>query len=136
MTLYLLGPFTSGPFVCCNFVHYLFRKVFCNIVIQKFQNYSPWTRCLALYMSLFQNNYWCKNYYIFLIKYLRMKYKILPKASILCNKIICFFSLWFSFRRLFFVCFFSNVLMQTPEAVYLLKVRNKDTTGIIENCLN
>ena len=33
----LTGPTFSGPFTCCNFMHYLFRKVFCNILIQKFQ---------------------------------------------------------------------------------------------------
>ena len=35
--------FLSGSFVCCNFMHHLFWKVFCNILIQKFKNYTPWT---------------------------------------------------------------------------------------------
>ena len=53
------------------------------------------------------------------------------------------------FQSSFFICFFSNLLIQsdymlqqkwciekdkTPEAVYLLKVTNNDTTGIIESC--
>ena len=53
MTPYLPGPTLGGSFLCCNFMHYLFRKVSSNIVIQKFQNYSPRTGCLALYISLF-----------------------------------------------------------------------------------
>ena len=53
MTLYLPGRTLSGSFLCCNFMHYLFRKAFYNILIEKFQNYSPLTGYLALYMSLF-----------------------------------------------------------------------------------
>ena len=53
MTLYLPGRTLSGSFLCCNFMHYLFRKAFCNILIEKFQNYSPLAGYLALYMSLF-----------------------------------------------------------------------------------
>ena len=53
MTLYLPGPNLFGSFVCCNVMHDLSRKVFCNILIQKFQNYTPRTGCLARYMSLF-----------------------------------------------------------------------------------
>ena len=53
MTIYLPGRTLSGSFLCCNIMHYLFRKAFCNILIQKFQNYSPLTGYLALYMSLF-----------------------------------------------------------------------------------
>ena len=59
-----------GSFTCCNFIHFLFRNVFCNILIQIFFNpesYSPQTECLALYLSLFQKNYWCRKYCIFLI---------------------------------------------------------------------
>ena len=65
-TLCLPGPTLSGSFEYCNFMHYLFRKVFCNILIPKFRNYSPRTGCLALYRSLFWNNYWYKKYCIFL----------------------------------------------------------------------
>ena len=50
----------SNSFACCNFVHYLSRKVFCNILFQKFLNYTPGTGGLAPYMSLFQNKYWCR----------------------------------------------------------------------------
>ena len=39
MTQYLPGLTLSGSFVWCNFMHYLFMKVFCIILIQKFQNY-------------------------------------------------------------------------------------------------
>ena len=39
-------------YICCNFIHCLFRKVFCNILIHKFQSHSPRTECLALYMSM------------------------------------------------------------------------------------
>ena len=67
MTLYLPEPTLSGSFVCYDFMHYLFKKVFYDILIQKFQNYSPQAECLALYMSLFLNIYWCKKYFIFLI---------------------------------------------------------------------
>ena len=49
-----------------NFMHCLFRKIFCNILIQKFQNYSPRIGCLALCMTLTKNNYWCKKYCNFL----------------------------------------------------------------------
>ena len=38
MTLCLADPTLSGSLVCCNFMHYLFRKVFWNILIQKFQS--------------------------------------------------------------------------------------------------
>ena len=38
MNLYLPGSTSSRSFVCCYFMHYLFTKVFCNILIQKFQN--------------------------------------------------------------------------------------------------
>ena len=27
MSLYLLGPTLSGPFVCCNFMHYLLQSL-------------------------------------------------------------------------------------------------------------
>ena len=64
-TLFLTGPKLPASFVSCNFIHYIFRKVFCNILIQKFQNSSTRTGCLALYISLFQNNYWRKKYFIF-----------------------------------------------------------------------
>ena len=50
-----------------NFIHCLFRKIFCNILIQKFQNYSPRIGCLALCMTLAKNNYWCKKYCNFLL---------------------------------------------------------------------
>ena len=65
ITLFLTGPKLPASFVSCNFIHYIFRKVFCNILIQKFQNSSTRTGCLALYISLFQNNYWRKKYFIF-----------------------------------------------------------------------
>ena len=106
LTLYLPGPTLSGSFVCCYCMHYLFRKISCNILIQKFQNCSSQTACLALTMSLFQKNYWCKNYWVFfaacdkhplsgsfldrriilwdwtchIIKIFRMQCKILPKT--------------------------------------------------------
>ena len=53
ITLYLPGPTLFVSFVCCNVMHDLSRKVFCNILIQKFQNYTPRTGCLARYISLF-----------------------------------------------------------------------------------
>ena len=58
-------PILSESFLCCNFMHYLFRKAFCNILIQKFQNCSHQTGCLALYTSLFQKDYWCQKLYFF-----------------------------------------------------------------------
>ena len=33
----LTGSTWPGSFICCSFIHYLFRKVFFNILIQKFQ---------------------------------------------------------------------------------------------------
>ena len=52
MTLYLTGStLLSGSLLCCSFMHYLFRKLFCNILIQKFQIYSPQTGCLALILE-------------------------------------------------------------------------------------
>ena len=80
--------------------------------------------------------------------------KSYSRRCILSKKKQFVFLLWFSFRRSFFVCFLSNVLMytcfhsnwfhietwkwciekdKTPEGVYLLKVTNKDT-GIIKSC--
>ena len=38
-----------------------FYALFCNILIEKFQNCSLRTGCLAQYMALFKNNYWCKK---------------------------------------------------------------------------
>ena len=52
ITIYLPGSTLFGSFICCNFMHYLFRKVFNNILIQKSQNYSPLSVRLALDMSL------------------------------------------------------------------------------------
>ena len=60
LILYLPEPTLSGSLICWNFVNYLFRKAFCNILILKFQN------CLVIYMPLTQNNYWCKNTVFFL----------------------------------------------------------------------
>ena len=67
MTLYLPGPTLSRSFVRCNFIHQLFGKVFCNILIEKVPNYSPRTGFLALYMSLFKNNYWCAKNTVFFV---------------------------------------------------------------------
>ena len=47
----LTEPTLSRLFTCCNVIHYLFRKVFCNILIKKFQSCSPRTGCLALYVE-------------------------------------------------------------------------------------
>ena len=89
-----------------------------------------------------------------IIKFLRMQYKILPKTLHTFNKIVCFSSA--VFFPSFILCLlllkcsdanlsslsliiFRNINWctekdKTPEAVYLFKVSNKDTTSIIESC--
>ena len=95
-----------GSFICCNFIHYHFRKVFCNILIQKFQSYSPRTRCLARICPYFRESIGAKNTVFtcfcgllhplsrsffnrrvilwdwtrHAIKYLQMQWKILPMS--------------------------------------------------------
>ena len=90
-----------------------------------------------------------------IIKYITMQYKILPKMLHTFNKTVCFYSMVFC--QVLILCLFllkcSDVYLcsllliifwnikimyqkkkKTLEAGHLLKVSNKDTTGIIESC--
>ena len=129
-------------------MHYLFRKAFCNILIQKFQNYN---------LSNFLSNYWCQKCCIFLflrpvtkthfpdhlqtatfqiiffswgwtshiIKYLKIQCKMLPERRILLNKIVCFSSMAFSSAHVLFVS--SQMIWCTLVFTltdYILKYKN------------
>ena len=54
MKPYLPGPTLSRSFVCFYFMHYLSRKVFCNTLIHKFQNYSPRTVFSTVYVLVLE----------------------------------------------------------------------------------
>ena len=134
-----------------------FWKVFCNNILYSLSlrlvtntHFPDHLRTLA-----FQIIFWSPRYTI----RLDIRHKIFANVMQNLTQDVAYFQkknilLWFSFRRSFFVCFPSNVLMytcfhsnwfhietwkwciekdKTPEGVYLLKVTNKDT-GIIESC--
>ena len=134
-------------------MHYLFRKVFCNILIKKFQNYTPRTGCIALYMSLILNIYRCPKYCILLlllpfhiISFLELGHptwkntyeyntKTYLRRYILLNKIVCFFSS----KVLSPVLIFYFFLLKCPDTdlcpPWLITYWNKnDESPLSESC--
>ena len=128
----------SESFVRCTFMHYLFRKVFCNIFFQKFWNYTPGQGIQHCACPYFGKIIYSKNTVFFVFaachkhpllifshsfSYCAHFYLFLPKCS---DAHLCSIRLITYWNK-------NDVLkkIKLPKLYVCLKVSNKDTTGLL-----
>ena len=131
----LTRPVLPGSFICCNFIHYHFRKVFCNILTKL---HSPDKMFSTVYVLILKKVLVLKILYLlvfaacythfpdlFLIARNTMgldktRYKVFTNAMKNLTYVVAYFFikqfvflLWFFFQRSFFVCSFADVMIHT-----------------------